>query len=298
MTQPPLSAVQPVTALQHDVQRVEERLDVLVQGGPTALQQAMRYATLEGGKRLRPTLCMWTAEMLGEADGALALDVGCAIELIHSYSLVHDDLPCMDDDALRRGRPTVHVQFGEALAVLVGDALQSLAFETLLSAPWPDATVAVAAARELASAAGPRHLVGGQVLDLQAEGEAANPQGVHDIHMAKTAALLRSSMVLGALTARASEEDLQAVRNIGGDLGLAFQIIDDVLDCTGVAEDLGKTPGKDEKAGKATWPAVYGEAASRERAAQLVAAAVETLQRWPRHQKLVWLARLFEQRMV
>lgn len=298
MTRVPTSAAQPEMALQHDAHRVTERLDVLVQGGPAPLQEAMRYATLQGGKRLRPTLCLWTAEMLGKVDAPLALDVGCSLELLHSYSLVHDDLPCMDDDALRRGRPTVHVQFGEAMAVLVGDALQSLAFETLLGADWPDPSLAVAAGLELAVAAGPCHLVGGQVLDLQAEGEAANPQGVLAIHMAKTAALLRTSMVLGALAVRASDDDVARVRKIGGDLGLAFQIIDDVLDCTAASETLGKTAGKDRQAGKATWPAVHGEAASRQRAAELVAGAVEALQCWPRNQKLVWLAQLFEKRLA
>lgn len=298
MTNVPPATLPPVAALRRDAQAVEVRLEELVQGGPAVLQEAMRYAVLEGGKRLRPVLCLWTAEMLGAMDEPLAHDVGCAVELIHGYSLVHDDLPCMDDDTMRRGRPTVHVKYGEALAVLVGDALQSLAFATLLNAPWPDAKVGLIAGHELAVAAGPAHLVAGQVLDLLAAGKTPDPDAVHDIHMAKTAALLRCSMVLGARVAQASQDDVRQIIKIGDDLGLAFQIIDDLLDCTGSSVALGKTAGKDRQAGKVTWPAVHGESASRTRAGQLVAQAVDGLQRWPGHQKLVWLAQLFERRIA
>jgi geranylgeranyl pyrophosphate synthase len=298
MTKNPTATMEPVAALQRDAQVVEKRLETLVQGGPALLQEAMRYAVLEGGKRLRPILCMWTAELLGSKDTHLALDVGCAVELIHCYSLVHDDLPCMDDDAMRRGRPTVHVKYGEAMAVLVGDALQSLAFTTLLNAPWPNAAVAQSAGLELSVTAGPSHLVGGQVLDLQAAGKTDDAPPVLEIHLAKTAALLRCSMVLGAQVARASEEDVQQVAKVGSDLGLAFQIIDDLLDGSASSDDLGKTAGKDQKSGKVTWPAVYGEAASKVHAGKLVAQAVAALEGWPEHQKLVWLAHLFEQRLV
>jgi geranylgeranyl diphosphate synthase type II len=286
-------------AMRSAARRVDARLDQLLHGGPSRLEEAMRYAVLGGGKRLRPVLCLWTAELLAgaERNDALALDVACSLELLHTYSLVHDDLPCMDDDALRRGRPTVHVQFGEALAVLVGDALQSLAFETVLRAAWDDAGRARDAALDLAVAAGARHLVGGQVLDLQAEGSAPDAQTVLDIHMGKTAALLRCSMLLGARVAAASSEQIERVARIGTDLGLAFQIIDDLLDETAASETLGKTAGKDREAGKATWPAVHGLEKSRQDAARKIDNAVQGLRSWPRHDKLVWLSQYLQQRV-
>jgi len=283
--------------LQRDALRVEQRLQELLQLGPAPLEEAMRYAALGGGKRLRPVLCLWTAELL-QGDPTRALDVACALEMIHTYSLVHDDLPCMDDDALRRGRPTVHVKFGEAIAVLVGDALQSLAHATLLRATWQSAEAAVAAATDLADAAGPEQLVGGQVLDLMAENQAPDAERVEDIHLRKTAALLQCSMLLGARFASASEEDMQRVRDIGLKLGLAFQIIDDLLDETSASETLGKTAGKDRQAGKLTWTAVHGQEASRVRAAELVGSATEALRHWRGHEKLVWLADYLHRRVA
>jgi geranylgeranyl diphosphate synthase type II len=283
--------------MQQDALHIEQRLQELLQGGPAPLVEAMRYATLGGGKRLRPVLCLWTTELL-QGDPARALDVACAVELLHTYSLVHDDLPCMDDDDLRRGRPTVHVRFGEAMAVLVGDALQSLAFATLLRAPWPSAEAAVAGAIDLANAAGPEHLVGGQLLDLMAENGTPDAKRVEDIHLRKTAALLQCAMVLGARVAAASAPDLQRIRDIGLDLGLAFQIIDDLLDETSASATLGKTAGKDRQVGKLTWPAVHGQRASQQRATQLVETATEALRHWQRHEKLVWLATYLHHRVA
>ena len=257
----------------------------------------MQYAALAGGKRLRPVLCLWTTELLG-GDPDCALDVACAIEMMHTYSLVHDDLPCMDDDDLRRGRPTVHVQYSEAMAVLVGDALQSLAFATLMQAPWQNAASAVTAATDFATASGPAQLVGGQVLDLLSENEAPDAQLVQDIHLRKTAALLQCSMVLGARIAAVPAEDVRRISDIGLNLGLAFQIIDDLLDETSASETLGKTAGKDRQAGKLTWPAVHGQQASRQRATQLVETAIQGLSHWQRHQKLVWLAGYLHQRVT
>jgi farnesyl diphosphate synthase len=204
----------------------------------------------------------------------------------------------MDDDDLRRGRPTVHVRFGEAMAVLVGDALQSLAFATLLRAPWPSAEAAVAGAIDLANAAGPEHLVGGQLLDLMAENGTPDAKRVEDIHLRKTAALLQCAMVLGARVAAASAPDLQRIRDIGLDLGLAFQIIDDLLDETSASATLGKTAGKDRQVGKLTWPAVHGQRASQQRATQLVETATEALRHWQRHEKLVWLATYLHHRVA
>jgi geranylgeranyl pyrophosphate synthase len=261
----------------------------------------MRYAVLGGGKRLRPILCLWTHAMLAsDADaaesGAAALDAGCALELVHTYSLVHDDLPCMDDDDLRRGRPTCHVKFGEAIAVLAGDALQALAFETMVQATWRAAAAARAAVRTLARAAGHRHLVGGQALDLDSSTAAPTPARLGAIHQGKTAALIAAAMQLGGIAAGADDRTLAAVGAIGTDLGLAFQITDDILDVTGGAADLGKTVGKDARAGKLTAVALHGLDGAQARAGAHVEAAVSALQAWPRSAALRALAAWLAQR--
>jgi geranylgeranyl diphosphate synthase type II len=276
--------------LQETRRRVDARLEALLQGGPERLCQAMRYVVLGGGKRLRPILVLWTQEMLAPQAEEPVLDLACAFELVHAYSLVHDDLPCMDDDDLRRGRPTCHVQFDEATAVLAGDALLNLAYETILSAPWTDASRALRCARQLAAAASHRELVGGQMLDLQAEGQAPEGERVKAIHAAKTAAMIRGAMVCGALAGGAGEETCRAVADVGQHLGLAFQILDDVLDVVGKSEQLGKTAGKDASVGKMTYPAVFGVEASREQAGQHVEAAIRRLQEWPRSSRLQALA--------
>jgi geranylgeranyl pyrophosphate synthase len=278
-------------------QRVETRLDALLQGGPERLRQAMRYVVLGGGKRLRPILVLWTHEMLATTEKEPVLDLACAFEMVHSYSLVHDDLPCMDDDDLRRGCPTCHVAFDEATAVLTGDALLNLAYETLLVAPWSDAARGVACTATLAAAAGHRELVGGQMLDLLAQGKEPQREQVEAIHAAKTAALIRAAMVCGALAAGASDDTCQEVAAVGVHLGLAFQIIDDVLDVVAASGQLGKTAGKDLAAGKMTYPAVYGIEASRAQALEHVAAAERRLGAWPESRRLQALAAWFGRRL-
>jgi len=277
--------------------RVEARLDALLQGGPERLCEAMRYVVLGGGKRLRPILVLWTHDLFASAETEPVLDLACAFEFVHSYSLVHDDLPCMDDDDLRRGRPTCHVQFDEATAVLAGDALLNLAYETLLLAPWNEASRGLACAATLASASGHRELVGGQMLDLLAQGQRPEGERVEAIHAAKTAALIRAAMLAGAQAAGADEAACRDVAQVGLHLGLAFQIIDDVLDVVSVSEQLGKSVGKDMEAGKMTYPAVFGVEASRARAREHVEAARRGLEAWPRNARLQALAQWFGGRL-
>jgi geranylgeranyl diphosphate synthase type II len=240
--------------------------------------EAMRYAVTAGGKRLRPILAIAACEACGGSIDDVLEPAG-AVELIHTYSLIHDDLPAMDDDDLRRGRPTVHRAFGEAEAILAGDALQALAFEILATRPTgaertPSRNEAV---RILADGAGVAGMVGGQMADLEAERHPVNGEGLEWIHRRKTGALLAASAELGAIHAGATIARRRAVANYGRALGLAFQIADDILDRTSTAEELSKTPGKDQQAGKATYPALYGVDASRERAEQLVAEALDAL---------------------
>ncbi len=244
-------------------------------GGPVApLPEAMRHAALAGGKRLRPLLVLASCHAAG-GDAALALPAAVAIELLHTYSLVHDDLPAMDDDDLRRGRPTVHVAFDEATAILAGDTLQTLAFETLAAAPLaarhPERVVAQVL--ELARASGADGMAGGQQLDLGAEGAVATEDLVIAIDRRKTGALLRAAFTMGAHAAGAAPAVRAALAAIGDDVGLAFQIQDDLLDETASTAELGKTAGKDVAAGKVTWPAAVGRDASARRAAALLARA-------------------------
>ena len=236
---------------------------------PGGLAEALRYALLGGGKRLRPALVRAACAELGGRD-ADALPAAAAVELVHTYSLVHDDLPCMDDDDLRRGRATCHRVFGEARAVLVGDALQALAFEVLAAAESGDRAEMV---RTLARASGAEGMVGGQALDLEAEREAPDTERVRGIHERKTAALIAASLELGALAARSTPERRQAMCSFGQVLGLCFQAVDDLLDVTGDAQALGKTPGKDERAQKATLVAVLGLQGARREAQRLAAEA-------------------------
>jgi geranylgeranyl pyrophosphate synthase len=235
---------------------------------PPRLAEAMRYALFGGGKRLRPALVRLFARALGGTDREAELP-GAAVELVHTYSLVHDDLPCMDDDDLRRGRATCHVVYGEALAVLAGDALLTRAFE-LLAQAGPAAAQMVAA---LARGAGPAGMVGGQVLDLEAEGSRATRATVDRVHRTKTAALIESSCELGALAAGADPGTLTEVRAYGLALGLGFQAVDDLLDLTGDAATLGKTPGKDERHDRANMARVIGLEAAREAACELAGRA-------------------------
>ena len=249
---------------------------------PATLHKAMRYSLFAGGKRLRPILAIAAAEACG---GTLddALPHACAVECIHTYSLIHDDLPCMDDDDLRRGRPTNHKVFGEGVAVLAGDALLTIAFE-ILSYAKPTARYDMTAlVRELSNAAGSRWLIAGQVLDLEGEGKPTSPKDLKFIHQSKTAALLTASIRLGAMSANAPAAKLQALTDFGQALGLAFQVIDDILDVTQTSEKLGKSAGKDVAAQKATYPAVFGLDRSRAEAQRLTQAARDAVKPFGKH---------------
>lgn len=231
---------------------------------PRTIHRAMRYSIFAGGKRLRPILCLAAAEAIcGKFTAALPL--ACAVECIHTYSLIHDDLPCMDNDDFRRGKPTSHKVFGEGLAVLAGDALLTIAFEIAASCEsWPRYSHA-AVIHELAEAAGSQALVAGQVADIESEGKKITPAMLRYIHEKKTAALITTSLRLGAMSANATAKQLAAITEFGQSLGLAFQVIDDILDITQTTEQLGKSAGKDVQAQKATYPSILGmEKAKRE----------------------------------
>lgn len=243
---------------------------------PATIHRAMRYSLLSGGKRLRPLLCCAASEACG-GTARMALPAACAVEMIHAYSLIHDDLPCMDDDDLRRGRPTSHKVFGEGMAVLAGDALLTEAFAVVSAArPARSFTVADLVA-ELARAAGSRGLIAGQVADLEAEGLRPSEPALYFIHAAKTGMLLRASLKLGAMSAGAKRSQVNALDRFGFCLGLAFQIQDDILDATQTAKKLGKTAGKDAAAGKLTFPALFGLDQSRELAEQWTSDAIGSL---------------------
>ncbi len=243
---------------------------------PEQLHRAMRYSLLAGGKRLRPALVLAAGEAFG-ADTDDLMPAACAIEMIHTYSLIHDDLPAMDDDDLRRGRPTCHKAFGEAVAILAGDALLTQAFRVLAAdAPRRDAERQVRVIREVATAAGTvEALIGGQMADIESEGKKVDASTLEYIHRSKTGAMISASVVVGGTVAGASEDQIEKLRGYGQRIGLAFQIADDILDVTSTSEQLGKTPGKDEAANKATYPAIHGMVASQTRARELVDEAVE-----------------------
>jgi geranylgeranyl diphosphate synthase type II len=243
---------------------------------PATLHGAMRYSVFAGGKRLRPILALAAAEACG---GRIedALPHACAVECIHTYSLIHDDLPCMDDDDLRRGRPTNHKVYGEGVAVLAGDALLTAGFEILSHAKPTKRYDMTTLIRELATAAGSLWLIAGQVLDLEGEGKAVSAKDLKFIHQSKTAALLTASIRLGGMSANAAEEKLEALTEFGQALGLAFQVIDDILDVTQTSEKLGKSAGKDVEAQKATYPAVFGLEKSRAEARRLTRRATEAV---------------------
>jgi len=239
---------------------------------PATLHKAMRYSLFAGGKRLRPILCLAAAEACGGKSTA-ALPHACAVECIHTYSLIHDDLPSMDNDDLRRGRPTCHKVFGDGIAILAGDALLTMAFEIATHAKPVSRYGVCDIFREITHAAGSRKLIAGQVADLEAEGRRLNRAEVRSIHENKTAALLTASVRLGAMSANANAKQLGAVTAFGRALGLAFQVIDDILDVTQTSEKLGKSAGKDLAAQKATYPAVIGLEKSRSEARRLTGQA-------------------------
>jgi geranylgeranyl diphosphate synthase, type II len=244
---------------------------------PATIHKAMRYSLFAGGKRMRPVLALAASEACG---GTLenALPAACAVECIHTYSLIHDDLPCMDDDDLRRGRPTNHKVFGEGIAVLAGDALLTVAFDILAQTKGTRHYPVASQVRELAGASGSLWLIGGQVADLEGEGRAHTGAELRYIHRSKTAALLTTSIRLGAMSADATPAKLAALSEFGQALGLAFQVIDDILDVTQTTEKLGKTAGKDVKATKATFPAIYGLDKSRAEAHRLTTKARHALE--------------------
>src|SRR6201981_619873 len=243
---------------------------------PTTLHKAIRYSLFAGGKRLRPILCLAAAEACGgKMDQALPF--ACAIECIHTYSLVHDDLPSMDNDDFRRGRPTCHKVFGEGIAVLAGDALLTIAFEIVSRAKPTSRYDMSILLREIAVAAGSQKLIAGQVADLEAEGKNVKRDQLQFIHQNKTAAILKTSVRLGAMSANADSKKLSAVSRFGQRLGLAFQIIDDILDVTQTSEILGKSAGKDVAAKKETYPAVIGLEKSRAEARRLTRQAHNAL---------------------
>lgn len=243
---------------------------------PSTLHKAMRHSLLAGGKRLRPILCLAAAEACG---GTVedAMPLACAVECIHTYSLIHDDLPCMDDDDYRRGRPTCHKVYGEAVAVLAGDALLTQAFELAGQVRgWKRYSVRDVVL-ELAHASGSLNLIAGQVADLEGEGKKLSGNDLKFIHLRKTGALLTTSIRLGAMSADATPARLKALTAFGKSLGLAFQIIDDILDVTQTTEQLGKSAGKDVASGKSTYPAVWGLDRSRKEADRLTHAASTAL---------------------
>lgn len=284
-----------ITWIEQERSECERRLEAAVPAAgeaPERLHAAMRHSLLGGGKRLRPLLCRAAARAVLGSDCEPAWTPALAVELVHTYSLIHDDLPALDNDALRRGRPTCHVAFGEALAILAGDALLTRAFAVLAAAPEAAAMVAV-----LAEAAGtPAGMVAGQVADMEAH-RGAPLAAVRAIHERKTAALLRASVLLGAMAADAGAAQREALRRCGGALGLAFQIADDVLDASASSAELGKTAGKDAAQNKATWVAAVGLEAARRSAAELTAEAESALTGFgPAADHLRDLARLITQR--
>ena len=254
-----------------------ERLLPQASQHPTSIHQAMRHSVFAGGKRLRPILCMEAGRMICGSMAAGIEDVGAALEMLHTYSLIHDDLPALDNDDLRRGRPTCHKAFGEAIAILAGDALQTQAYEVLAQAACPtEARVAIIG--EIAHATGTIDgMIGGQVVDLEAEHTKPDLATLQYIHRSKTAALLTASVVSGGMYAGASEEQIARLRAFGQGIGLAFQIVDDVLDVTQTSEQLGKTAGKDTAAEKATYPALFGIEESLRKADALVSEACAQL---------------------
>jgi geranylgeranyl pyrophosphate synthase len=245
---------------------------------PEKVHGAIRWSVFAGGKRFRPALLLATGQAFG-AENKQLIKTACAFEMIHTYSLIHDDLPAMDDDDLRRGRPTCHVRFDEATAILAGDALQTLAFQTVANDDGLDATTRVNLISELARAAAtPDGMVAGQALDMEAEARQVNGAQLEEIHRLKTGALITAAARCGALIGAANEQELFSVTRYGSYLGLLFQITDDLLDVTASAEDLGKTPGKDVRSSKATYPALYGIEESREKAVKAHRAACEALE--------------------
>jgi geranylgeranyl diphosphate synthase, type II len=266
--------------LEIDAQRIDQALDRLLpppEQEPVSIHRAMRHSVFAGGKRLRPVLCMEAAAMIaGELPPGIE-ELGAAIEMLHTYSLIHDDLPALDNDDLRRGKPTCHVMYGEAIAILTGDALQTQAYEVLAGMRC-SASQTVEIVRRIAQATGTvEGMIGGQVMDLESEEHKPTAELVQSIHGAKTGALIRVSLVSGGIYAGGTSEDTARLHEFGSKGGLAFQITDDVLDVTQDSTQLGKTAGKDVASEKATWPAVYGVEQSIKDARRLIGEAFDAL---------------------
>ncbi len=266
---------------------VDQSLEKLVPPAktfPPSIHEAMRYSLFAGGKRVRPILAIAAAEALGAKTAGL-LPIAGALELIHTYSLIHDDLPAMDDDDFRRGQPTCHKKFGEATAILAGDGLLTMAFEALSDPARQKAVPAgrlVPIVREIATASGVFGMVGGQVVDMESEGREIDFPTLEYIHTRKTGALIRASVRVGALYARAGKRQFAALTHYGEMVGLAFQIADDILDITGKQEEIGKDVGSDLKKGKKTFPSFYGLAESRRRAVEVADKAIASLKGFDR----------------
>jgi geranylgeranyl diphosphate synthase type II len=260
--------------------RALERLLPPASQYPSSIHQAMRHSVFAGGKRLRPILCIESAQMVAGCVPAGVEELGAALEMLHTYSLIHDDLPALDNDDLRRGRPTSHKVFGEATAILAGDALQTYAYEVLAKLQC-SAEARVAIIAQIARATGTiEGMIGGQVMDLEAEHKHPDAQTLEYIHRSKTGALLTASVVTGGIYADATSEQIQSLHDFGMNIGLAFQIVDDVLDVTQSSEQLGKTAGKDTATEKATYPSLFGIEASLKKADELTAKASAALDRF------------------
>ena len=279
MAHPTSAAMKLPAFFEEDRLAVDAALETLLPqetSRPVSIHQAMRYSVFAGGKRIRPILCIEAARIFSP-NVISALHPACAIEMIHTYSLIHDDLPALDNDDLRRGKPTCHKKFGEAIAILAGDALLTLAFETIGATPVAPAQC-VAMVKEVASAAGTINgMVGGQVADLEAERQRVEPEMLEYIHRSKTAALIRASVTTGALCANAPAEDVARLRRFGETIGWAFQVTDDILDVEESSAALGKTAGKDIAQQKATYPAIHGLQRSHEIASDLAGKAISEL---------------------
>ncbi len=277
---PSLTEMDAAALLEESARRVSgyfSRLDAKYPTAPPRLIEAIKYSLMAGGKRLRPALVLECARACGGADSSpSALAAAVAMELIHTFSLVHDDLPAMDDDDLRRGRPTNHKVFGEAIAILAGDAMTTMAFEIL--AADADPKLVPALVTELATASGPAGMIGGQVIDMDEQHPPKKLADLQRLHRMKTGALLTASCRMGAIAGRALPEQLTALEAFGQHLGLAFQIVDDILDQTATPEELGKATKKDEAKGKVTYPMLIGLEASRREARDQLSAAMDVIQ--------------------
>jgi geranylgeranyl diphosphate synthase type II len=284
---------------EEDRAAVDAALDRLMPGEdaqPPSIHRAMRYSVQAGGKRVRPILCLESARIF-TVDVTPVLPIACALEFIHTYSLIHDDLPALDNDDLRRGKPTCHKKFGEAAAILAGDALLTLAFETLANAPVEPARRVAVLSHVAASAGTVNGMVGGQVADIEAEGRAVQPAELEYIHRSKTAALIQASVVAGAIGGGANEEDVARLKHFGETIGWAFQVVDDILDVEESSAALGKTAGKDAAQQKATYPSLYGLEKSRQFAKELENRAMAEIEPYgPRAARLRELAELIVHR--